>query len=56
MDKFKKLKGMMSKHVGKKTYQHPMKASAELEASKNPDEYMKKMKNPSIRKLKGIAL
>lgn len=42
--KFKKLKKCCSK-----------KATAELEASEDPMGYLEKMKEPSIKKLKGIA-
>lgn len=33
-----------------------MKARAEKQASEHPKEFMDKMKNPSIKKLKGVAL
>lgn len=46
-EKFKKIKYLMKKNS--------KKATAELDASKNPEKFMKKMKNPSIRSLKGIA-
>lgn len=45
-DRFMHLKDMLSKHK---------KAKSELEASKNPEKFMEKNKNMSIRGLKGVA-
>lgn len=45
-EKFKKLKTLI---------QSKGKATAELEASKNPEQFLKKMKNPSWKNLKGVA-
>jgi hypothetical protein len=46
-DNFKKIKGMLKKGGPK--------ATAEKDASNNPEAFMKKMKNPNIKNLKGIA-
>ena len=43
-NKFKKLKDSLAK-----------KATAELEASKDPEKFLKKMTNADIRKVKGVA-
>lgn len=48
--KFSKLAEMMTRK------RPTSKAYSEDEASKNPMEYMKKMREPSIKGLKGIAL
>lgn len=45
-ERFSHLKDMQAKHG---------KATAELDASKNPEKFMEKMKNPSINGLKGVA-
>ena len=45
-DKFSHIKEMMNKHK---------KAGSELEASKNPQKFMEKMKNPSIKGLRRVA-
>lgn len=45
-DRFMHLKSMMKKHK---------RANSELEASANPQKFMDKMKNPSIKNKKGIA-
>lgn len=46
-DKFKRLKKMLGKG---------RKATAELDASRNPEKFMRENKNPSIKGLKGIAI
>lgn len=45
--KFSHLEDMIKKHK---------KAGSELEASRNPQKFMEKMKNPSIKGLRGIAM
>jgi len=54
-DKFKKVKNLIAKQAASRIYKHPMKATAELEASKDPQAYIKKMHEPSIKKVKGVA-
>lgn len=46
-DKFKKLKSLMKPNKNK--------ATAGLEASKDPKRFLEKMKEPNINGLKGIA-
>lgn len=48
--KFSKLKKILGPKFGSKQV-----ATAEKEASENPKEFLKKMKEPSIKKIKGVA-
>lgn len=49
--KFTKLRKILGPKFGSKEV-----ATAEKEASENPKKFLKKMKEPNIKKLKGIAL
>lgn len=49
--KFTKLRKILGPKFGSKKI-----ATAEKEASENPKKFLKKMKEPNIKKLKGIAL
>lgn len=44
------------KSILKERYSKGPKAKSEEEATRNPKKFLKKMKEPSIKKLKGIAL
>jgi len=48
--KFTKLRKILGKKFGSKQV-----ATAELEASKDPEKFLKKMKEQNIKKLKGVA-
>lgn len=48
--KFTKLRKILGPKFGSKQV-----ATSEIEASKDPQKFLKKMKEPNIKKLKGIA-
>ena len=48
--KFTKLRKILGKDFGSKEV-----ATAQAEATKDPQKFLKKMKEPSIKKLKGVA-